>query len=398
MFLRDRMTARSFDTRSVVDRLRNHQTRLAILVGPILLWAFGTPANAAQSGPDSAESLNEEMNALVPFALEQLSVPGAAVALLRNGRVVYTRGFGWADRSALRPVGVGTGFSVGSISKTVAAWGVMRLVESGKLSLDERIDSHLTRWRLPSSDYDAGEVTVRRLLSHTAGLSLHGYPGWPPGRPLPTIEESLSGRTNGAGDVRLILPPGTKWRYSGGGYTLLQMALEEVSGLDFPDFMWREVLSPLGMSNSGFTDPGNTPEGPAKAHDRSGNEIPSPRFTEQAAAGLQTTITDLAVFAAAAMRGPDGSAPGRGVLKPETVRLMMEAAPGTDGAYGLGYSIRHREKGPSLCGHTGANTGWHALLQIIPETGDGLVVLTNGENGWAVYRLLLAWWLEWLDR
>jgi CubicO group peptidase (beta-lactamase class C family) len=366
--------------------------RLSSVLALILIPAVGAPATSQ----DPIQSLDEEMELLVPLALDELSVPGAAVALLREGRVVYTRGFGWADRSTRRRVGAGTQFSVGSISKTVAAWGVMRLVETGKLALDEPVDSHITRWRLPFSDHNPREVTVRRLLSHTAGLSLHGYPGWPPNQPLPTLEESLSGRTNGAGDVRLILPPGRVWRYSGGGYTLLQMALEEVSGEDFARYMRREILSPLGMKNSGFV-PVETPEGASKAHDGSGNEIPSHRFTEQAAAGFQTTITDLALFAAAALRGPDGSSPGRGVLKPETVRMMMEAAPATDGAYGLGYSIQRRENGPPLRGHTGANVGWHALLQIIPETGDGLVVATNGDNGWAVYRLVLARWLEWLD-
>ena len=135
-----------------------------------------------------------------------------------------------------------TGFNIDSISKTIAAWGVMKLVEEGKIDLDAPAENYITRWKLPESDFDSKKVTVRRLLSHTAGLSLHGYPGWTANDRLSTIEESLDGRNNGPGRVEMIIKPGTKWKYSGGGYTILQLIVEEVTGQKFEDYMQTQVL------------------------------------------------------------------------------------------------------------------------------------------------------------
>ena len=139
--------------------------------------------------------------------------------------------------AAGRPVDGDTVFQAASISKTLTAWGVMRLVEQGALELDAPVGRYLTRWQLPPSPYNHDGVTIRRLLSHTAGLSLHGYPGIAPEQPLPTLEESLSGGHPGAEDVRVVSEPGTTYAYSGGGYTLLQLVVEEVTGeKDFERF------------------------------------------------------------------------------------------------------------------------------------------------------------------
>ena len=131
--------------------------------------------------------------------MRRTAAPTAAAAPART----EPRGYGFADVAQSIPVTPTTGFNVGSISKTIAAWGVMTLVERGELGLDTPVDTYLTRWHLPESTFDERGVTIRRLLSHTAGLSLHGYPGWGPDDPLPTLEESLSGKTNGPGAVFL---------------------------------------------------------------------------------------------------------------------------------------------------------------------------------------------------
>ena len=175
-------------------------------------------------------------------------MPGAAVGIIHEGEIWMKRGFGYADVASGRRVDASTAFNIGSISKTVAAWGVMKLVQAGDLDLDAPASRYLTRWQLPESAFDHDGVTIRRMLSHTAGLSLSWYPGFQPGEPLPTVEESLSGATNGTGGLFVAHEPGSRWQYSGGGYTLAQ--LEEVTKQPFAEYMEREVLELLGMHST----------------------------------------------------------------------------------------------------------------------------------------------------
>jgi CubicO group peptidase (beta-lactamase class C family) len=335
---------------------------------------------------------------LVPGCIKKYHVPGVAVGLIQNGESVFQRGYGYRDKKKKRPVTAQTGFNVGSISKSVAAWGVMRLVEEGKLELDTPVEEYLTRWHLPRSRYDADGVTVRRLLCHTAGLSLGGYPGWSPKVSLPTLEESLSGKTNGSGNVRLIMEPGTKLKYSGGGYTILQLLIEEVGGQPFPMYMKKHILEPLGMTRSGYELTPELLSISSETYNRSGRRFDGPRFTAKAAAGLQTTLEDLTRFTVAVLEGRSGKKPGRGILKPETISLMLSPAPATDGGWGLGYIIRPLAPGMTLKGHSGGNMGWVADFWVIPETGDGLVMLTNSTNGGEVCKQIHQAWVQWLMR
>lgn len=357
---------------------------LASIVGAALP-AGAAWAQATERGPrDSlAEAFRADLDARMPTQLLDNLVPGAAVALLRDGDVAWIAGYGYADLEWEEPVESTTVFNIGSISKTVAAWGVMRLVEEGKIDLDAPIDNYLTRWHLPPSEFSHDGVTMRRLLSHTAGLSLHGYPGFRPDERLPSLDASLSGATNGSGDVRVVIEPGTEWRYSGGGYTLAQLVVEEVTGESFADYMRRAVLSPLGMRNSDYDW---TPEIEARAatpYGSLGDPVPGPRFTAAAAAGLQTTAQDLAAFVAAGLRPR--------LLRGETVRLMQRPANDASPEYGLGYGIIDSSR-ETIVGHGGANTGWMAFIAMAPATGDGLVVLTNGSNGDAVHRQVTCLW------
>ena len=341
--------------------------------------------------------LIERLDMDIPGYLSQSNTPGAAVAVIQNGEIVVTKGYGLADVADTIAVTPETGFNVGSISKTIAAWGVMTLVEQGQLDLDEPVSTYLTRWRLPESEFDETGVTLRRLLSHTAGLSLHGYPGWGPDDELPTVEESLSGKTNGAGPVELIMEPGTQWKYSGGGYTLAQLIIEEATGLTFEDYVRDAVLRPLGMSNSDFHLSDELMARSSIAHDQQGQPTPNPRFTAQAAAGLHTTVEDLASFAAAALATGSGQEPGRGVLSPSTVEMMMTPAAASNDTYGLGYGARLMASGHQGWGHGGANRGWIAYYVVVPDTGDGIVVLTNGSNGGAVHEPIVRTWDRWLS-
>lgn len=340
--------------------------------------------------------LVDRLDADVPGYLEQFTVPGAAVAVIRNGEIAVSKGYGFADVENRVAVTPATGFNVGSISKTVAAWGVMTLVEQGELELDAPVSRYLTRWQLPESEFDEDGVTIRRLLSHTAGLSLHGYPGFGPDDALPTMEESLSGATNGSGGVELVMEPGTQWRYSGGGYTLAQLIVEEVTGRSFADYLREAVLRPLGMADSDFHLSEELMAKSSLAYDERGVPTPNPRFTAQAAAGLHTTVEDLATFAAAALTADDGRMPGRDVLSAETVDLMLSPAPASDGSYGLGYAVSLTSLGYQGRGHGGSNRGWQAYFKIVPETGDGIVVLTNASRGSGLHQALVRAWDGWL--
>lgn len=366
----------------------------------VLLTAAGARDASAQSASTRPAPripvLIDSLDQAVPRVLDSLRVPGAAVAVIQDGRVVLLRGYGYADLERRIPVTPRTGFSVGSISKAVAAWGVMRLVDQGRLELDAPVERYLTRWHLPPSRFDASGVTVRRLLSHTAGLSVSGYGGWDDPDSVPSLEASLSGDTHGAGAVQVISEPGTAWAYSGGGYTLLQLLIEETSGLTFAEYMRREVLRPLGMRGSGFDLESGILDASSLAYDELGEPMGTPRFAEEAAAGLHTTLQDLTRFAVALLpESGSRRATAGGVLRRETLEAMLVPAPATDGAWGLGHSFSDFPDGVRRMGHEGGNRGWQALMWVGRDTRDGIVVLTNASDGWNVGNRVLEQWMTW---
>ena len=365
-----------------------------------MLLLCGSPLNAgcpaSPPPPGSREALFVRQTiARMPGYLAEFGVPGGAVALIANGRVVMAQGFGEADAAHHLPVGRATMFNIGSTSKSVTAWGAMRLVEQGKFGLDDPVEEHVKRWHFPASSFDSRGVTLRRLLSHTAGLSVSGYRGWGPDDRIPTIEQSLAGDDNGAGAVALLTPPGTKWDYSGGGYTLVQLLIEETSGRGFADYMRDAVLHPLGMDASSFALTPMVLGKAARAYDELGEETPTPRFAELAAAGMYTTIEDMACYGLASIGETRASA----VLKPATLALMTSAAPATEGRWGLGYAIQASGNGfpdqVARVGHDGGNRGWQTFFWVGRGSRDGLIVLTNGSNGWNVSNQLVADWMEW---
>lgn len=371
--------------------------RTAFLTTMLMLPLAPAAAGCAASGPTDAReaAFVRQMMARTPAYLSEASVPAAAVAVIENGRVILARGFGMADVAHKVPVTDATLFNIGSTSKSISAWGAMRLVDEGKIGLDDPVDRRLTRWHLPSSSYSADGVTLRRLLSHTAGLSVSGYRGWGPDDNIPALERSLSGEDNGAGAVLLKTAPGSGWAYSGGGYTVAQLLVEELSGRNFADYMRDAVLRPLGMTDSSFALTPLVLSRAAKAYDELGEETPTPRFAELAAAGMYTTIGDMACYALASL----GDARATKVLKPATLDLMTSAAPATEGRWGLGYAIQAAgdgfPDGVERVGHDGGNRGWQAYFWVSRARRDGLIVLTNGSDGWNISNQLVADWMEW---
>jgi CubicO group peptidase (beta-lactamase class C family) len=325
-------------------------------------------------------SFASALDAVVPDRLARLGIPGAVIVSIENGQVGPVRAYGQALTESHAPMTAETVFQLASITKTVTAWGVLSLVERGAVDLDSPVESHLTRWHWPVSRFDSRGVTVRRLLSHTAGFSVHGYPGWPPDIGLPSLEESLDGMNNGAGRVELIQEPGAGFVYSGGGYTVLQLLVEEVTREPFAAFMAREVVGPLGMTSSSYLWRDDLRARTAGAYGSQGERLPNFLFTEEAAASLYATGPDLARFVVASMTGPAGEPPGRGVISPESVELARSPAPSTGGGYGLGVEIWPVSQG-QVVGHGGGNQGWRTRWVALPAQGVGLVILTNSENG-----------------
>lgn len=340
---------------------------------------------------DNTSEFQKKLDSQVQDLLKKYGVPGVKIAVI-EGDKVWEKEYGYADKSAKKLISTNTIFQVGSVSKMVAAWGAMKLVDQGKIDLDAPVEKYLTRWHLPKSNYSSEGVTLRRILSHTAGLSLQGYAGVAPSKKLVTIEESLSGKTYGAGDVRVIHEPGSKFQYSGGGYTLLQLIIEEVSGMPFEKYMEQEILKPLGMNNSAFEWKDEFNPNMAKAYGVLGQTLPNYIFTEKAAAGLFTTAADLAKFEMAAMNMSHEEPAGRGVLKPETVALMTTGV--TNAHWGLGYQMIDLPDGETAVGHGGTNRGWRAQVVELPGKKQGLVVLTNSDMGDNIINEIASFWME----
>lgn len=349
---------------------------------------------SAQKETKEIEHFVSELDQKIPQLLNDFSVPGTAIAIIENGEIILQKGYGYANIDKGIKVTNTTGFNIGSISKTVAAWGVMKLVQEGKINLDAPAEKYLTRWHLPKSEFDSDKVTIRRLLSHTAGLSLHGYPGWSQKDDLPTIEESLDGKNNGPGRVEIIMEPGTKWKYSGGGFSILQLIIEEVTGQKFEDYMQAQILNPLGMTGSSYTIDEKILNATSFEHNGFGEVIDFELFTAQAAAGLHTTINDFTKFAQASLYANKKNQ--QQILSASYLQQMMEPAPASNGNYGLGYGIESiNGTSITLAGHGGANSGWHAFLRVNPVTNDGFIMVTNGGAGHNIYRQVYCDWIYW---
>ena len=356
-----------------------------MLKNMMFLLVFLAPlALCAQETVKSTEQFVSEIDEKIPQMLHDFSIPGAAIAIIENGEIVLQKGYGFADIEKEVKVTTKTGFNIGSISKTVTAWGVMKLVHEGKIDLDVPVENYLTRWHLPESEFDSDQVTVRRLLSHTAGLSLPSVSAELSFDNLPSLVAWLNGNNDGLGRVEIILEPGTKWEYSGGGFGLLQLIIEEVTDQSFEDYMQVEVLDPLGMQNSSFKIDDKILSSSATPYDRFGEPTDFGFFTVQSAAGLHTTLEDFIRFTFASLPGHEDHQKYNTVLPVKTVEQMMEPAPNSavgGWKYGLGYQTVHKDTSQVFIGHSGSNNGWEASFRLDPATNDGFIVLTNGSAG-----------------
>lgn len=338
------------------------------------------PAAVTADAPVPEWSLHERMN--------RWNVPGASIAVIDGGALEWARGYGLLEAGDADSVTKRTRFQAASISKPVAAFAALRLVEDGTLILDAPVNRQLQRWTIPSNAFTRDtSVTLRGLLSHTAGMTVSGFPGYPAGDSIPSLVQVLNGTPPAnTPPIRVNARPGATMRYSGGGYTVMQQQLIDATGRPFPALMDSLVLNPLQMVRSTFQQPllDAFAPGAASAHTRNGTPVDGRWHTypELAAAGLWTTAPDLARFAIQLYSAYEGRS---GLLPQDLARTMM--TPVHDG-YGLGVSINGR--GDSLyVSHSGGNRGYRCLMIMHPTTGDGAVVLTNGYGGSVLTREIM---------
>jgi len=314
--------------------------------------------------------------------MDDYNVPAVSVAVFDSTGILWARA--WGEAAPGVPADTATLFQAASISKPVAAAGALRLVERGVLDLDGDVNARLESWRVPEGAQTAdARVTLRRLLSHTAGTTVHGFPGYAAGAPLPTAVQVLEGAGPANTDPVVVdTLPGSGFRYSGGGYTIAQQLMVDVTDRPFPELMRELVLEPAGMRHSTYAQPlpAALATRAAVAHGPRGEPIAGRwhAYPEMAAAGLWTTPSDLARFALAITRAYRGEAT-TGLLAPATVRTMTTAVDAEAG-YGLGFGLEATADGDLWIVHGGSNEGFEAYFATLAG-GRGAVIMTNGANG-----------------
>ncbi|MFG2820611.1 serine hydrolase domain-containing protein [Kitasatospora sp. NPDC048365] len=337
----------------------------------------------------------------VPVLLAEAGVPGCSVAVLDGGRIVRQRAFGVRSTTSGEPVTGRTMFQACSISKPVSMLVALQLVRRGVLDLDADVDGRLNGWRIPLNVDWRAVVTLRQLASHTAGLSAPGYPGYPLGAELPSTAHVLAGTepANGPG-VRVDGTPGLRYRYSGGGTTVVQLLMETATGTPAAQLLDELALSPLGMADSTFAVPLPAQHAPYAAHGHRAGGRPVPggwrNHPELCAAGLWSTPADLLRFAQgvqAAWQGKPGALlPVEDIGRMLTPHSELPDGVGASGGFqwmGLGPYLRTAGGGTAWFGHPGSNDGFRCQLMASTATGQGAAVMTNSTSGAAVISRLL---------
>lgn len=319
----------------------------------------------------------------VTYSIEErmdfYKVPGMSLAIVKNGKLHWAKGYGLANTNDSTKVTSTTLFQAGSISKPIAALAALKLVEEGKLDLDTNVNTYLKDWKVEENEFTKDEkVTVRRLLTHTAGMTVHGFPGYKPTDTFPSITQVLDGEGN-TPIIFVDTRPDSIWRYSGGGYTVMEKVVEDVSGMPLEDYLKANILDAMEMLNSTYAQP--LPEKlhnkVSAAYDYEGNIIKGlwHNYPEQAAAGLWTTPTDLAKYYSEVYNINNGKTDG--VLSKTIIDKMLTKHKNN---WGLGPALN--DEGEALkFGHGGKNAGFTNNMVGFVNSGDAIIVMTNADNG-----------------
>jgi CubicO group peptidase (beta-lactamase class C family) len=381
--------------------MRSRRSAFFVLLSTVtvvlILCAAARPnPKPAQSSSELAARIQRVENGIPPIPLSdtappvQLSleqwmnlykVPGLSVAVIDNFKIAWAKGYGVAEPGSHNPITIHTLFQAGSISKPVAATGTLSLVQQGKLSLDQNVNDRLKSWHVPDNDFTKDQkVTLRRILCHSAGLTVHGFPGYQIGSSIPTLVQIFNGEPPAnTPPIRVELVPGTKFQYSGGGVTIEQQLLIDVTGKPFPEFMHETVLEKIGMSDSTYEQPLPAARAAmaATATHSDGTAVPGKWhvYPEMAAAGLWTTATDLAKFGIEIALSKQGKA--NHVLSGAMTREMLK--PQID-QVGLGFFLGQYKNSEEF-GHEGDDEGFQAILIMFADSGKGLAIMANSDNG-----------------
>ncbi len=330
---------------------------------------------------DSIPGLNLESR------MRETHIKGLSIAVIRNYKIEWAKGYGWADEKENRKVTPTTRFQAASISKSLNSMGILKLAEHGKLDLDADINNYLTTWKFPYDSLSNNKkISTINLLSHTAGLSIHGFPGYERRDTLPTVPQILDGKKPAnTKAVRSMFEPGIRVQYSGGGTTISQLMVTNITGKTYADYMQEEVLKPLGMTNSSFRQPPADTTDLATGYYADGTPVNGKYhvYPEQAAAGLWTTPTDLAKYIIECQLALAGKS--QKVLS----RSMMQKRMSTivDSSAGLGVNIINKS-GNKYFNHNGGNEAFLCTSFGSMNNGDGVVIMINGENFAVITELL----------
>lgn len=370
----------------------------------VLFFSLLSINNSGQKNSLSGEvkEFTEYLDKEVPGLMCVYNVPGASFALIKYGEIVWVKSFGYRDKAKELKTDINTVYQAASNTKTITAIAIMRLYEEGKIDLDAPVEKYLTRWHLAQTVFDNDKVTIRRILSHTAGLSREGYPGVLPTKEIPPVEEILTGKNKDEPDVRVIIEPGTRFMYSGGGFTLLQLVIEEITGEKYTNFIKKEILIPLGINQN--TDFNLTPKIEhlaATGYNAEGKPNEYYYFIESDACGsLSTNIMDFSKIVQTYITNNEILNDSNRIVKAETLESMytpiakIQGIIGAD-SVGLSFFMETLDNGVKIISHGGSNRGFKSNFWIDPRSGDGLVVLTNSSNGEAFYSNVLSEWTKW---
>ena len=314
--------------------------------------------------------------------MEHYKIRGLSIAVVHDGKIEWARGYGFADTATQKLVTTQTLFQAGSISKSLNGVGVLKLAQENKIDLYTDINTYLRSWKFPYDSLSKGKkITIANLLSHTAGLSVHGFPGYDRNDTIPAIPEVLDGKPPAnTGAVRSQFEPGLRFQYSGGGTTISQLIVMDITREPYDQYMWNNVLKPLDMTMSSYTQP------PAKDKEQflatgyrgDGREVETKFhvYPEQAAAGLWTNPTDLSKYVIETQLSLQGKS--NKVLSQEMTRLRL--TPFLDSSAALGVFI-DKKGDEKYFGHNGADEGFLSLSTGSFEGGNGVAIMVNSDNG-----------------
>ncbi len=371
-----------------------------LLLTIVLLVAFIIHVNYFYSTINSVQkkSIHEfasNLESRIAKTMKIYNIPGVSIALIHDGKMAWSNAYGYADIHKGRKMTVDTVCRVESISKSVTAWGVMKLAEKGKIQIDEPLNQYLTNWEIPKSAYPDEKITIRQLLSHSSGMPL-GTIGleYSPIERIPSLEESLSK------EAKLIREPGSSFEYSNVGFNLLELVIQEVTAESFSEYMKKEILMPLGMHDSSFIwSEKIDPEVPV-GYDLKGSSVPVYVYSEKASGGMFGNVEDIARFVIAGMTKAEINE--NKAISLASVKQLYNSVidiPGMYGmvadSYGLGYFIENTPDGKKAVFHGGQGHGWMTHFHYFPEEGEGIVILSNSQRSWPLISCILSDWAKW---